>query len=76
MVNGVNLTEPRLTSEIGLWAHLWGIILILVIEVERSAYNGCHHSLTGILGCVSGERKLSGCRHGLLLAARLLVGVT
>lgn len=31
----INLTDSRLTWKSGLWASLWGIILTVLIDVER-----------------------------------------
>lgn len=69
VVNIVNLTGSRDTWAQGLWACLWGIILISLSEVRRPAHRGRHHSLAEILGCVNGGRKLSSSRHELLSAA-------
>lgn len=39
-----------------IWACLLWLILTTLIEAGRPAHCGCHHSLVGILGCLSGER--------------------
>lgn len=33
------------------WSCLWGIIWVVLVEMERPAHCECRHSLTGILGC-------------------------
>lgn len=46
----------RISWEVGFWACLWGFISMTLIEVERPALCGCHHSLAGNLDCIHGER--------------------
>lgn len=47
---------------------LWGIILIVLIEVERPVHSGWCHSLSRTLDCMGGERKLSSSMsHPFLL---------
>lgn len=43
-----NLTVSRSTWEMGLWAWLWRVILIVSIKVEGAVPCGWHHFLTGI----------------------------
>lgn len=54
----------------GRWTsgHVWGIILIVLTEMERLAHYGLCHSLAGTLSCVNQERDLSSlCFHHCLL---------
>lgn len=55
----------RVIWEKGLWACLEGIILITLIKAERPTYCGRHHSLLGMLDCISDE-QWSSSLHSLL----------
>lgn len=39
-VLNVNLTEPKTAWEMGLWAHLWGIILMVLMSRETPSAVG------------------------------------
>lgn len=47
----------------GLWGHLWMIILSVFINVQRSSRCDRHHSLSGILDCVGEDRELNTSMH-------------
>lgn len=61
--------QTSITREMCLWACLWGIILIILIEVKRLAHCEWHHSLAEILDYVNSE--LNPCIHCSLV---LIVG--
>lgn len=52
----VDCQFDRITQDLGLWACLWLVILIIFNEVGRSAHCGRHHSLPGILDCLGEVR--------------------
>lgn len=79
--NTVTQSRPSWEVDESL-AYLWGIYLDCS-KVARPAFYGGHHSLAGILGCVSGEMELDsrciqpscswwGMRCDLLLPATAL----
>lgn len=51
----------RVSTEMGLRPCLWGIILITLIEVRGLAHHEWHHTLSGILDYIDGERKSITC---------------
>lgn len=59
----------------GWSVYLWGIVLIVLTEVERSAHHGCHHSLDRESRTVHKNKEreprgsLSACVLSLLPAA-------
>lgn len=53
----VSLTECKLTWEMSLWARLWGVVLFMLIEVERPAYHRQHYSLGRASGAVQTEKE-------------------
>lgn len=58
----------------GLWAYLWKIILIVLIEVASPAHRGWHHPLAGTLTWINGEKGLNSALCSLLSDCRC--GVT
>lgn len=62
----VDCQFDRVTRELSLWACLWLVILIMFIEVGRSAHCGQRHSLPGILDC-------SGKVGGAVITLRFLI---
>lgn len=57
----VNLAESQIAWEMGLWACLWRIILIVLAEVVKPAHCGWPYSLARSLDCISRERHLGQC---------------
>lgn len=58
----VNLTDFRITWEMGLWK-AWGDILIMFTKVERPAHCRWHRSLAEVPDYTHGERELKGSVH-------------
>lgn len=55
----VNLIECRANWKMGLWASLWGMILITVIDVAGPTHCRWHYYLAEILAYICSEREMN-----------------